>query len=70
MNRENAMSNIEMDELEWELKRRNEIAEILATQLNEKIDECEELKSEVIRLNDLILSMHARAWKERHEKDS
>ncbi len=30
---------------------------ILADRLNEKIDECEELKSEVARLNNLIMSM-------------
>jgi hypothetical protein len=57
MDKEMIMNDVERDKLEWELKRRNEIAEILARQLNEKIDECEELKSEVIRLNNLILSM-------------
>jgi hypothetical protein len=55
------MNDVEKDTLEWELKRRNEIAEILAGQLNEKIDECEELKSEVARLNNLILSMEGKA---------
>ena len=44
------MNDVRHDELEWELKQRNEVAEILAKQLNEKIDECEELKSEVARL--------------------
>ena len=59
------MNDIERDKLEWELKQRNEVAEILARQLNEKIDECEELKSEVARLNNLIMSMElSPAWKE------
>ena len=51
------MNEVERDNLEWELKQRNEVAEILARQLNEKIDEVEMLKSEVTKLNDLILSM-------------
>ena len=51
------LKDVEKDQLEWELKQRNEVAQILAKQLNEKIDECEELKSEVAKLNDLILSM-------------
>ena len=60
------MNDVERDNLEWELKQRNEVAEILAKQLNGKIDECEELKSEVARLNNLILSMElSPAWKER-----
>ena len=80
------MNDVRHDELEWELKQRNEVAEILARQLNEKIDECEELKlrydsvngqfhdelaenkelkSEVARLNNLIMSMElSPAWKE------
>ena len=59
------MNDVRHDELEWELKQRNEVAEILAKQLNEKIDECEELKSEVARLNNLIMSMElSPAWKE------
>ena len=51
------MSTMEIDKLEWEVKRQSDIGLILAEQLNEKIDECEELKSEVARLNNLILSM-------------
>ena len=51
------MSTVEMDKLELEVKRARDIGLILAEQLNEKIDECEELKSEVARLNNLILSM-------------
>ena len=48
---------VEIDKLEWEVKRQKDIGLILADKLNEKIDECEELKSEVARLNHLILSM-------------
>ena len=51
------MSTVEVDKLEWEVKRQTDIGLILANQLNEKIDECEELKSEVARLNNLILTM-------------
>ena len=72
------MNDVRHDELEWELKQRNEVAEILARQLNEKIDEYEELKlrydsvngqfhdelaenkelkSEVARLESLVMSM-------------
>ena len=69
---------VEVDKLEWEVKRQTDMSLILANQLNEKIDEvtelravknslnaqlvekigeCEELKSEVARLNNLILTM-------------
>ena len=48
------MNDVERDELEWHLRQRNEVAEILAKQLNEKIDECEELKAEVERLRNII----------------
>ena len=41
-------------ELEERLERREKIALNLAEQLSKKIDECEELKSEVERLNNLI----------------
>ena len=51
------MNDVRHDELEWEVKRHKDMALILAKQLNEKIDECEELKSEVARLNNLIMSM-------------
>ena len=44
-------------ELEERLERREKIALNLAQQLSKKIDECEELKSEVARLNNLIKSM-------------
>ena len=60
------MNEVERDNLEWELKQRNEVAEILARQLNEKIDECEMLKSEVARLESLVMSMElSPAWKEK-----
>ena len=65
------MNDVRHDELEWEVKRQKDMALILAEQLNEKIDECEELKSEVARLESLIMSMElSPAWKERHEKNS
>ena len=48
---------VEIDKLEWEVARQTGIALRLANLLNDKIDECEELKSEVARLNNLILSM-------------
>jgi len=69
---------VEIDKLEWEVKRQSDIGLILAEKLNKKIDECEELKvryesvsgqhremidecevlkSEVARLNNLILTM-------------
>ena len=72
------MDHAEMDKLEWEIQRLEKMATILAESLNEKIDECEELKtryesvngqfrdelaenkvlkSEVARLNNLILSI-------------
>ena len=72
------MDHAEMDKLEWEVKRLEKMSLVLANRLNEKIDECEELKtryesvnsqfrdelaenkvlkSEVARLNNLILSM-------------
>ena len=51
------MSTVEMDKLEFEIQRLEKMSLVLANRLNEKIDECEELKSEVARLNNLILSM-------------
>ena len=45
------------NDLEERLARREAMAKKLADLLNAKIDECEELKSEVARLNNLILSM-------------
>ena len=58
MNEEMKMtSQVEIDKLEWEVKRQQDIALDLANLLNEKIDECEELKSEIDRLNNLILAM-------------
>jgi hypothetical protein len=44
-------------ELEERLERREKIALNLAEQLNKKIDECENLKAEIVRLNNLILTM-------------
>ena len=55
------MMQVEMDKLEWEVKRQKDMSLILADQLNEKIDECEELKSEVARLNNMILTMEIKA---------
>ena len=46
-----------MNALEEKLARREAMALKLADLLNNKIDECEELKSEVARLNNLINSM-------------
>ena len=40
------MSTVEMDKLELEIKRARDVGLILANQLNEKIDECEELKNQ------------------------
>jgi hypothetical protein len=56
MNKEMNMQ-VEIDKLEWEVKRQQDIGLVLADRLNEKIDECEDLKSEVARLNNLIMSM-------------
>ena len=57
--------SVEKDKLEWEVKRQKDMALILADQLNAKIDECEALKSEVARLNNLIMSMELTpAWNE------
>ena len=49
--------SVEIDKLELEVKRVTDINLILADQLNEKIDECEDLKSEIVRLNNMILTM-------------
>jgi len=51
------MTKKEFRDIEDRLERREKIALNLADQLNAKIDECEELKSEVARLNDMITSM-------------
>ena len=51
------MSTVEMDKFQWEIQRLEKMSTILADRLNEKIDECEELKSEIARLNNLILTM-------------
>ena len=60
------MNDVEEDTLEWEVKRHREMALILSDNLVKKIDECEELKSEVERLNNLVLSMElSPAWKEK-----
>ena len=55
------MNDIERDKLEWEVKRHKDIASILAEQLNEKIDECQNwkehcraLRDEVARLRGVI----------------
>ena len=45
---------VEIDKLEWEVKRQKEIGLILADKLNEKIDECEKLKRENNRLKILL----------------
>ena len=54
------MNDVEQDTLEWELKQRNEVAEILARQLNEKIDECENLKEHNRALKEEIKRLRAR----------
>ena len=48
------MDNVEKDKLEWEVKRQQDIALVLADQLNEKIDECEKLERENNRLKILL----------------
>ena len=45
---------VEIDKLEWEVKRQKDIGLILADKLNEKIDECEKLKRENNRLKILL----------------
>ena len=45
MNKEMNMQ-VEIDKLEWEVKRQQDIALTLANLLNEKIDECEALKKD------------------------
>ena len=45
---------VEIDELEWEVKRQQDIGLVLADRLNEKIDECEKLKRENNRLKILL----------------
>ena len=45
------------NDLEERLERREAMAKKLADLLNAKIDECEDLKSEITRLNNLINSM-------------
>jgi len=51
------MTKKEFRDIEDRLERREKIALNLADQLNRKIDECESLKKEVVRLNNLINSM-------------
>jgi len=43
---------VEIDKLEWEVKRQSDMSLILAEQLNEKIDECEALKKALNRILD------------------
>ena len=45
---------VEIDKLEWEVKRQQDIGLVLADRLNEKIDECEKLKRENNRLRILL----------------
>ena len=45
------MDYVEMDKLEWEIQRLEKMSKILADRLNEKIDECEELKSRYESVN-------------------
>ena len=45
------MEYVEMDKLEQEVKHKEKMALILAERLNEKIDECEELKSRYESVN-------------------
>jgi len=51
------MTKEEIQNVADRLERREKLAVNLAEQLNAKIDECEALKSEVARLNDMITSM-------------
>ena len=51
------MTKKEIRDVEDRLERREQIALKLADLLNAKIDECEELKSEITRLNNLINSI-------------
>ena len=60
------MNDVEEDTLEWEVRRHREMALILSDNLVKKIDECEELKSEVARLRNIIEIGEMK----RHEKDS
>ena len=54
-----------MSEKDMEIDRLTVIANKLSDMLNEKIDECEELKSEVARLESLVMSMElSPAWNE------
>ena len=39
------MDYVEMNKFQWEIKRLEKMSLILADRLNEKIDECEELKN-------------------------
>ena len=55
------MTKKEIRDVEDRLERREEIALKLADLLNAKIDECEELKSEITRLNNLINSIEVRS---------
>ena len=47
-------------EIDERLERREAMAVKLADLLNAKIDECEELKSEIVRLNNLINSIEVK----------
>ena len=48
------MDHVEMDKMEMEIKRLEKMSLILADRLNEKIDECEGLKAENLRLEAAI----------------
>ena len=45
------MSTVEMDKLEFEIQRLEKMSMVLANRLNEKIDECEELKTRYESVN-------------------
>ena len=50
---------VEIDKLEWEVKRQQDIALTLANLLNEKIDECEALKKDN---DDLREALHSEIY--------
>ena len=49
------MNDVERDTLEWEVKRHKDMALILAKQLNEKIDECENWKENLRACKDELI---------------
>ena len=52
------MNDVRHDELEWEVKRQKDMALILAKQLNEKIDECENWKEHLRACKDEMILLN------------